>query len=63
MYAALLICKQIDEGNLSFDDTLEMFEATKGVKYGNIITVKMLLCKELVLRGCRCCLCIWILVI
>lgn len=43
MYAALLICKQIDEGNLSFDDTLEMFEATKGVKYGNIITVKMLL--------------------
>ena len=43
MYTALLICRQIDLGYLSFDDTLDMFEATQGIVNGDIITVKMLL--------------------
>lgn len=41
MYTALLICRQIDFGHLSLDDTLEQFEP--GIKYSDIITVRDLL--------------------
>lgn len=43
MYVGVLICKRIEEGLLSWDNVLEDFETTKGVKNGDIITVKMLL--------------------
>lgn len=43
MNVAVLICRQIDLGNLSFDDTLDMFATTTGVTNGNIITIRMLL--------------------